>query len=668
MKIKLHHLLLTLALFAGTTTQLFAQGMAFTYQGRLNSGGSPASGAYNLTFTLFNTNTGGVAIAGPVTNNAVVVTNGLFTTMVDFGPGVFTGGSNWLQIGVATNGASAFIALVPRQQLTPTPYAIYAESANAAALSGTLPVSQVSGVVPLAQLPVAVMTNFATSASLSGLFAGSFGGSFYGDGTGLTSVNAAALNGLNTSSFWTTNGNAGANPTNGAFLGTTDYLPLEFHVINHRALRIEPVQQTKISIGHNYSNVVNIVGGSSVNYIASGVNGSVISGGGSVDNYFDGLETNCVTILNSVAADFCFLGGGEGNSIQLGARFSVLGGGYTNSIQTNAIYSFLGGGDYNSIQTNAYESVLGGGGANSIQTNSYDSVLGGGYGNSIQTNANSSFLGGGWNNSIQANANHSVLGGGWNNSIQPYAYQSFLGGGYSNSIQANAYFSFLGGGTNNFIQPNAFDATLGGGANNQVGGAGATVPGGNGNAANGVNSFAAGTDAQALYNGDFVLTDCHYTDFASAAANQFCARFYGGYQLYSGASSGVQVAAGGGSWTSLSDRNAKEAFEPVNAQVVLDKVAALPLSTWKYKSQDASIRHIGPMAQDFKAAFGVGETDTGITTVDADGVALAAIQGLNQKVEEQSAQMKAKDAEIQDLKARLEKLEQVLETRNGGGQ
>ena len=106
----------------------------------------------------------------------------------------------------------------------------------------------------------------------------------------------------------------------------------------------------------------------------------------------------------------------------------------------------------------------------------------------------------------------------------------------------------------------------------------------------------------------------------------------------------------------------------MNAQVVLDKVAALPLSTWKYKSQDASIRHIGPMAQDFKAAFGVGETDTGITTVDADGVALAAIQGLNRKVEEQSAQMKAKDAEIQDLKARLEKLEQVLETRNGGGQ
>ncbi len=612
MKIKLHYLLLTLALLALSTlnSQLstaFAQGTGFTYQGRLNSGGSPASGIYNLTFSLFTTNTGGAAIAGPVTNNAVVVTNGLFTTMVDFGPGVFTGGSNWLQIGVATNGASAFIALMPRQQLTPTPYAIYAESANAADLSGTLPVSQVSGVVPLAQLPVAVMTNFATSASLSGLFAGSFGGSFYGDGTGLTSVNAAALNGLNASSFWTTNGNAGANPTNGAFLGTTDYLPLEFHVINHRALRIEPVQQTKISIGHNYSNVVNIVGGSSVNYIASGVNGSVISGGGSVDNYFDGLETNCITILNSVAADFCFLGGGEGNSIQLGARFSVLGGGYTNSIQTNAIYSFLGGGDYNSIQTNAYESVLGGGGANSIQTNSYD---------------------------------------------------SFLGGGWNNSIQANAYFSFLGGGTNNFIQPNAFDATLGGGANNQVGGAGATVPGGNGNAANGVNSFAAGTDAQALYNGDFVLTDCHYTDFASTAANQFCARFYGGYQLYSGASSGVQVAAGGGSWTSLSDRNAKEAFEPVNAQVVLDKVAALPLSTWKYKSQDASIRHIGPMAQDFKAAFGVGETDTGITTVDADGVALAAIQGLNRKLEET---VKQKDAEIQDLKQSVAELKAVVE-------
>src|ERR1035437_3743854 len=117
-------LLLTLVSQVATA---HAQGTAFTYQGRLNSSGSPANGSYDLAFRLFATNTTGVAIAAPVTNNATVVTNGLFTTTLDFGAGVFTGGSNWLEIAVSTNGANSFAILTPRQQVTPTPYARSAE-------------------------------------------------------------------------------------------------------------------------------------------------------------------------------------------------------------------------------------------------------------------------------------------------------------------------------------------------------------------------------------------------------------------------------------------------------------------------------------------------------------------------------------------------------------
>jgi hypothetical protein len=135
---------LLLAIVGLPLSTAFGQGTAFTYQGRLNNGTNAASGTYNLTFTLFNTNTGGVAIAGPVTNNAVGVTDGLFTTTVDFGAGVFTGATNWLRIGVATNGISSFTTLTPRQQVTPTPYAIYAESA--ANLSGTLSASQLTSI------------------------------------------------------------------------------------------------------------------------------------------------------------------------------------------------------------------------------------------------------------------------------------------------------------------------------------------------------------------------------------------------------------------------------------------------------------------------------------------------------------------------------------------
>lgn len=131
--------------------------------------------------------------------------------------------------------------------------------------------------------------------------------------------------------------------------------------------------------------------------------------------------------------------------------------------------------------------------------------------------------------------------------------------------------------------------------------------------------------------------------------------------ITSGTAVGATLPAGSGSWISLSDRNAKEHLAAVNPSEVLAKVVALPLSTWNYKSQDTSIRHIGPMAQDFKAAFAVGETDTGISTVDADGVALAAIQGLNQKL----AETRAENAE---LRARLEKLEQLINAKNGGGQ
>jgi hypothetical protein len=139
--------------------------------------------------------------------------------------------------------------------------------------------------------------------------------------------------------------------------------------------------------------------------------------------------------------------------------------------------------------------------------------------------------------------------------------------------------------------------------------------------------------------------------------------------------------AGGVSATafvSTSDRNAKENFRPVSPQAVLDKVASLPISTWNFKDLHDG-RHMGPMAQDFYAAFGLGGSDTTITTVDPDGVALAAIQGLNQKVEDGSRRsedriqrlqqkLDQKETEITDLKQRLAKLEQLMNERIGGAQ
>src|SRR5579862_23604 len=153
--------LLLLAFFNVPFSNVFGQGTAFTYQGRLNDGASSANGTYNFTFTLFNTNTAGAAIGGPVTNDAVAVTNGLFTVPIDFGSSVWDGQTNWLQIGVATNGTTTFTPLTPRQQLTPVPYAIYAKTA------GTVPATNLSGTIPLSDLPAALITNNQSSVTLS---------------------------------------------------------------------------------------------------------------------------------------------------------------------------------------------------------------------------------------------------------------------------------------------------------------------------------------------------------------------------------------------------------------------------------------------------------------------------------------------------------------------
>ena len=101
-----------------------------------------------------------------------------------------------------------------------------------------------------------------------------------------------------------------------------------------------------------------------------------------------------------------------------------------------------------------------------------------------------------------------------------------------------------------------------------------------------------------------------------------------------------------------SDRNAKEHFRPVNSREVLAKVARLPITEWHYK-QAAEVRHLGPMAQDFRDAFGLGHDEKHIATVDADGVALAAIQGLNQKLEEQVLQQ---DTRIRTLEKSVDEL------------
>jgi hypothetical protein len=244
---------------------------------------------------------------------------------------------------------------------------------------------------------------------------------------------------------------------------------------------------------------------------------------------------------------------------------------------------------------------------------------------------------------------YGVIGGGRNNQA-----------GNNSGLLSDAFYATVAGGWTNTAS--SVYATVGGGRNNIAQGDSAIVPGGYSNTAIGSFSFAAGRQAKALHNGTFVWGDSSAADVSSTGSDQFLVRASGGTVFYSSSdlSTGAVLNAGSGSWSSSSDRNVKSNFTSVDPQAILAQVATLQLSTWNYNAQDPSIRHIGPMAQDFYAAFKVGEDDKHISTIDSEGVALAAIQGLYQMVQKKDAKIAALETENQTLKNKLDDIDTRL--------
>ncbi len=178
--------------------------------------------------------------------------------------------------------------------------------------------------------------------------------------------------------------------------------------------------------------------------------------------------------------------------------------------------------------------------------------------------------------------------------------------------------------------------------------------------ATGAHSFALGRRSStngmsgAFVYGDFV--SLYDTNVVRASANnQFVVRAVGGTRFYSNAAAtaGVRLNPGGGSWVTISDSTKKEHFRTENAEAVLRKVMAMPITSWNYKAQPDSVRHIGPMAQDFHAAFGLGTDDTTIATVDIDGINMLAIKALAARTE----QLQKALGDIAELRARIRTLE-----------
>jgi len=249
-----------------------------------------------------------------------------------------------------------------------------------------------------------------------------------------------------------------------------------------------------------------------------------------------------------------------------------------------------------------------------------------------------------------------------NSALAPF---STVSGGLGNLGDSNAWYTVVGGGYLNGTY--AIGSVVGGGVYNTVRGAYSTVPGGLDSHAYADHCFVAGRGAIATNTGAFVWADSTPEYFYSTRADQFAVRAAGGTTIFSEntATVGVELAPGGNSWSGASDRNLKENFSPVDHDVLLAALSAIPMTTWNMKSQDDSIRHIGPMAQDFHAAFGVGEDNTHISYSDADGVSLAAIQGLYRLAKEREAENRHLRETIHDLERRLKAIESGQSS--GGG-
>lgn len=212
------------------------------------------------------------------------------------------------------------------------------------------------------------------------------------------------------------------------------------------------------------------------------------------------------------------------------------------------------------------------------------------------------------------------------------------------------------------------------------------------NTASGAASVALGYHAHTnARQGSFVFSDRSSVDTLRAGVNHSANwRVSGGFRIFTNSTltTGVTIQSGAttsnwcsqtnaviststcaylgtdGIWHDVSDVHRKHNFLDVSGEDVLARLRTMPITTWSYKVDDDHVRHLGPMAQDFRAAFGLGADSTTIAAIDEGGVALSAAQALDARTTAQNARIDRLERENADLRARLDRLEAIVEKQN----
>jgi hypothetical protein len=483
-------LMLSVAISALAAHAANPLGTTFIYQGHLTEAGNPANASYDLQFTLFEAGTSGVPLRPPLTKEDLLLTNGLFTVDLDFGPDVFTGDLLWLEIGVRPGtDTGAFTPLTPRQPLSATPNALYAPIAGSA---NAVAAANITGILALGQLPGVLVTNNAIGVTLTGTFIGSGAGLNNLPWANLTGVPVGFADGIdNDTQYFAGPGLSLAGTVFSIPAGGVNSPMLANLAVTTAALASDAVTMDKIgSMAVGSEEVadgsiaavdLNLPTFGTTFWKADGNAGTTpgthffgttdnqpleikvhglralrleptsqdsthdgivnVVGGSPVNSVDPGVYGATIagggaalykgfSASNAVGADFGTIGGGYLNAIQSNAWCSTIGGGCRNTIQSNAWCSTIGGGFENTIHSNVFNSTVGGGTENEIQTNSHASTIGGGILNTIQTNAECSTIGGGAVNTIQSNANYATIPGGLR-ARASYGQMAYASGSFS---------------------------------------------------------------------------------------------------------------------------------------------------------------------------------------------------------------------------------------------
>ncbi|MFB6309879.1 MAG: tail fiber domain-containing protein [Salinirussus sp.] len=349
------------------------------------------------------------------------------------------------------------------------------------------------------------------------------------------------------------------------------------------------------------------------NTIADGVTGASVAGGG-MRAHRDG-DTH-------------------GNEVK--SHFGAVSGGIANTVGSDGgpakgILAAVGGGAANEA-TGSSATVAGG---KSNEATGPRSAIGGGINNEAEGSA--AAVGGGIGNHADGRF-ASVAGGGGNAATQQYASTA---GGRSNRATAEA--ATVAGGHKNAATGRR--ATVGGGYYNFANGHGAVVPGGANNVADGKYALAAGCGADTNgHDGAIVVGD---SSDESIHADRNDTAFF-------------QMPIRAPAFETTSARTAKTDIKPADPEEVLEKVRALDISRWRFEGTDTE--HLGPMAGEFNDSLDIGADEESIATVDADGAALAAIQGLATALDDATERIDELEDELSNRKDRIDTLERRLTT------